>query len=164
MPPVTRRPGHLRFGSTVTTLAEFAATATGGRGLVVMSTLHGQVISSSLVSAGVLAHPVTGTLVVGVVARADSRKIANLRIARRATLVAVEGYQWVAVEGPADLAGPVDALAGFDPAGVPRLLRQVFTAAGGRHPDWDEYDRRMREQQRTVVLVTPAAVYTNPTA
>ena len=45
------------------------------------------------------------------------------------------------------------------------MLRQVFTAAGGSHDDWDEYDRTMREQRRTVVLVTPSRVYpaTDPT-
>jgi hypothetical protein len=43
------------------------------------------------------------------------------------------------------------------------LLREVFSAAGGTHDDWDEYDRAMREERRTVVLVTPTRVYSNPT-
>jgi hypothetical protein len=35
----------------------------------------------------------------------------------------------------------------------------VFTAAGGVHDDWEEYDRVMAEQRRTAVLVTPHRVY-----
>jgi hypothetical protein len=38
------------------------------------------------------------------------------------------------------------------------LLREVFTAAGGRHDDWDEYDRVMPEQRPAVVLVEPVRV------
>jgi len=35
------------------------------------------------------------------------------------------------------------------------LLREIFTAAGGTHDDWDTYDRVMAEERRTAVLVTP---------
>jgi hypothetical protein len=41
------------------------------------------------------------------------------------------------------------------------LLRDVFTAAGGTHDDWDEYDRTMEEQRRTVVLIAATRVYSN---
>jgi hypothetical protein len=37
----------------------------------------------------------------------------------------------------------------------------VFSAAGGTHADWDEYDRVMDRERRAVVLVTPARVYSN---
>ncbi|MEL7159012.1 MAG: hypothetical protein AAFN30_20795, partial [Actinomycetota bacterium] len=42
------------------------------------------------------------------------------------------------------------------PDGVdyPTLLREVFTAAGGTHDDWDTYDRVMVEDERTAVFVT----------
>ncbi|MCW2656001.1 MAG: pyridoxamine 5-phosphate oxidase, partial [Jatrophihabitans sp.] len=40
-------------------------------------------------------------------------------------------------------------------------LREVFTAAGGTHDDWDEYDRVMAEQGRTAVFVEPTRVYGN---
>jgi len=36
----------------------------------------------------------------------------------------------------------------------------VFTACGGTHDDWNEYDRVMAEQ-RTAVLVTPTRIYSN---
>ena len=41
------------------------------------------------------------------------------------------------------------------------LLRDIFTAAGGTHDDWDGYDRVMREQGRTAVLIDPVRVYSN---
>jgi hypothetical protein len=41
------------------------------------------------------------------------------------------------------------------------LRREVFTAAGGTHDDWDEYDRVMAAEKRAVVLVTPTRIYSN---
>lgn len=116
----------------------------------------------SVTNAGVLDHPVDGEPVVGLVAYGRSRKHANLQARPRATVVFRAGWQWVAVEGPVDLAGPDDALAGFDAARVPQLLRDVFTAAGGTHDDWDEYDRVMAEERRVAVLVRPERIYSNP--
>lgn len=51
--------------------------------------------------------------------------------------------------------------AGFDAAQVPQLLRDVFTAAGGTHDDWDEYDRVMAEERRLAVLVDPIRISSN---
>jgi hypothetical protein len=70
-------------------------------------------------------------------------------------------WEWVTVEGPADIIGPDDAFDGFDASGVPQLLRDVFVAAGGTHDDWEEYDRVMAADRRAAVLVTPARVTTN---
>jgi hypothetical protein len=39
------------------------------------------------------------------------------------------------------------------------LLRGIFTAAGGTHEDWDEYDRVMRDERRVAVLVEPERVF-----
>ena len=61
----------------------------------------------------------------------------------------------------AEIAGPDDPLPGFDPAGLPGLLREVFTAAGGTHDDWPTYDRVMAEERRAAVLVSPERVYSN---
>jgi hypothetical protein len=44
------------------------------------------------------------------------------------------------------------------------LLREVFTAAGGTHDDWHAYDRTMRHERRTAVLVMPNRVDSNPEA
>jgi hypothetical protein len=35
------------------------------------------------------------------------------------------------------------------------LLRTIFTAAGGRHDDFDTYGRVMAAERRTAVLVRP---------
>jgi PPOX class probable F420-dependent enzyme len=116
---------------------------------------------ASLVNAGVLAHPVTGERVVGFVTYGRA-KLTNLRSRPRATVVFRSGWQWAAIEGRCDLLGPDDALPGFSAEGLPELLRAVFRAAGGTHSDWDEYDRVMRDERRTAVLVHPERIYSNP--
>ncbi len=144
----------------MTDLADFARLVAGDHGLCVVSTLRGDgTIQSSVVNAGVLDHPVTGRPVVGLVARGGSRKLANLRARPQATIVVRAGWQWAAAEGPAELAGPGDPLPGLDAGQLPRLLRAVFTAAGGTHDDWDTYDRVMAAERRTAVLVEPRRVY-----
>jgi len=67
----------------------------------------------------------------------------------------------VQAEGPADLAGPDDKLGDMDAERVRLLLREIFTAAGGTHDDWDTYDRVMAEEHRTAVLITPERVYSS---
>jgi len=117
---------------------------------------------TSITNAGVLAHPVRGDAVVGLVVAGDTRKHDNLRRRPRMTVVFRAGWEWVAVDGPVDLAGPDDPLEGFDAGRVPQLLRDVFSAAGGTHDDWDEYDRVMAAERRVAVLVDPERVYSNP--
>jgi PPOX class probable F420-dependent enzyme len=117
---------------------------------------------ASVVNAGVVDHPVTGEAMVAFVARGGTRKLANLRTRPRATVVFRVGWEWVTVEGAAELIGPDDAVPGFDLGALPQLLRDVFTAAGGTHDDWDEYDRAMAAERRTAVLVHPDRVYSNP--
>jgi PPOX class probable F420-dependent enzyme len=144
----------------MTDLSDFARLVARDHGLCVVSTLRPDAtIQSSVVNAGVLDHPVTGEPVVGLVARGRSRKLANLRARQRATVVVRAAWEWVAAEGPADLAGPDDKLGDLDADGVRLLLRQIFTACGGTHDDWDTYDRVMAEEHRTGVLVTPERIY-----
>ena len=128
--------------------------------------------SVSLVNAGVLTHPVTGEPVVAFVARGGTAKLANLRARRRASLVFRAGWEWVAVHGSVELAGPDDPLPGVttDTASSPAeggerlrvLLRDVYAAAGGSHPDPAAYDRVMAVERRTVVLLIPDRFATNP--
>jgi hypothetical protein len=59
------------------------------------------------------------------------------------------------------LLGPDDVPDGFDASSVPQLLRDVFTAAGGTHDDWDTFDRVMVDERRAAVLIAPQRVYTN---
>ena len=144
----------------MTDLQDFARLVARDHGLCVVSTLRpDSTIQSSVVNAGVLDHPVTGKTVVGLVARGGSRKLANLRARPRATVVVRAAWEWVAAEGPVDLAGPDDGLGDLDAERIRLLLREIFTACGGTHDDWDTYDRVMAEEHRTAVLVTPARVY-----
>ena len=146
----------------MTAVTDFAALVHRDRGLCVVSTLRAAgTIQSSVVNAGVLDHPVVGGPVVGFTTRGGAAKLANLRARPRATIVVRAGWEWGAVEGLAEIAGPDDPLLGFDPAELPALLRQVFTAAGGTHDDWPTYDRVMADERRAAVLLTPDRVYSN---
>jgi PPOX class probable F420-dependent enzyme len=146
----------------MTDLADFARLVALEHGLCVVSVLRPDgTIGSSVVNAGVLDHPVTGRPVVGLVARGGSRKLANLRERPQATIVVRAGWDWAAAEGPAELAGPGDPMPGVDAEALRLLLRAVFTAAGGSHDDWDNYDRVMAAEGRTAVLIEPRRVYSN---
>ena len=137
-------------------LSDIARLVPGDHGLCTVAlTLPDGTAHTSVVNAGVLAHPVGGDDVVGFVVRGDSHKLRRLRIDPRATVLFRVGWEWAAVAGGVDLIGPDDRLDGFDPAAVPQLLRDVFTAAGGTHDDWDTYDRVMADERRTAVLVSP---------
>jgi PPOX class probable F420-dependent enzyme len=118
-------------------------------------------VQTSLVNAGVLDDPVGNEPVVGFVARGDARKLALLRRTGRAAITFRSGWQWVAVEGPARIAGADDPQPGIEPATVPELLRTIFRAAGGTHEDWDEFDRVMAAERRAAVLVQPQRITTN---
>jgi PPOX class probable F420-dependent enzyme len=146
----------------VTDIADFAALVPLDHGLCVVSTTRADgTIQSSVVNAGVLPHPVTGASVVGLVARGDARKLGNLRARPRASVVVRAGWQWAGVEGPVELIGPDDPMTGVDAEQLRRLLRDVFSAAGGTHDDWDTYDKVMADERRVVVLVAPARVFSN---
>ncbi|MCE3552311.1 pyridoxamine 5'-phosphate oxidase family protein [Pseudonocardia sp. RS11V-5] len=111
---------------------------------------------SSLVNAGVLAHPRTGTPVVGYVTYGPV-KLRNLRARPATSVLWRAGWRWAAVDGTSELVGPGDT----DPEELRLLLRAVFSAAGGTHDDWETYDRVMREEGRVAVLVTPTKAYGN---
>jgi PPOX class probable F420-dependent enzyme len=142
-------------------LTAFTELIAAEHGLCVVSTVRDDgSVQSSVVNAGVLAHPVTGEEVAGFVVRPGTRKLANLRVRPRTTVVARSGWRWAAVEGTVELAGPSDPLEGLSDDGLRTLLRDVFTAAGGTHDDWAAYDRAMAEERRVVVLVRPDRAYT----
>ena len=150
------------LNSAVADIAEFRKLIGGDHGLVVVSTLRENgTIASSVVNAGVLPHPVTGEPVVGMVIQGGARKLEHLRARPRATVAIRAGWQWATVEGPAELAGPADPLPGVDAERVRLLLREIFTAAGGTHEDFGEYDRVMLAEGRTAVLVRAERVYSN---
>lgn len=142
-------------------ISAFADMLSRDQGLCVLSTLRRDgSIQSSVVNAGVMAHPQSAEPVVALVAIGGARKLAHLRTNPRATVVARAGWQWVTVEGTAEIIGPDDS--DVDVKTLRVLLRDIFKAAGGTHDDWDTYDRVMREERRAAVLITPTRVYSNP--
>ena len=146
----------------MTDLPAFAELAAVDQGLCVFTTLRADgSVQASVVNAGVLPHPLTKEPVVGLVAIGGARKLANLRSDPRTAIVARAGWQWATVEGSAQLIGPDDPHPDVDDERLRVLLRDIFTAAGGTHDDWDTYDRVMREQRRTAVLISPTRVYAN---
>jgi PPOX class probable F420-dependent enzyme len=119
-------------------------------------------VQASLVNAGILDHPLDRQPVAGFVAAGNALKLRHLRARPELTIMWRAGWEWVAVEGEATLIGPDDPLEGIDEERLRLLLREVFQAAGGTHNDYDEYDRVMRAERRTVVLVRPYRVYGIP--
>lgn len=118
---------------------------------------------ASVVNAGVMSHPVTAERIVGFVARGHAKKLAHLRARLLVTVVFRSGWEWLTVEGDAELAGPDDVLAGVQPDAVPGLLREIYAAAvGGTADDWAEFDDVFAIERHTAVLVRPRRIYSNP--
>jgi PPOX class probable F420-dependent enzyme len=142
-------------------LDAFAELSRQAEGLAVVSTLRADAtIQSSLVNAGVMAHPFGDAPVLAFVTYGKV-KLANLRARPQTTVTTRSGWRWCTVEGHALLVGPDDPHDGVDGERLRLLLREVFVAAGGSHDDWDEYDRTMLEQRRAAVLITPSRMYGN---
>jgi PPOX class probable F420-dependent enzyme len=147
-------------GGPVTTMEEAAALARNEHGLVVVATLRGdETIQSSLINAGIVPHPATGESTLAFVTNGPV-KLANLRARPQVTATFRNGWQWAAVEGHAELAGPTIPSPGSTER-LRLLLREIFSAAGGEHDDWDTHDRAMAEERRAAALVRPDRVYTN---
>jgi PPOX class probable F420-dependent enzyme len=132
------------------------------QGLAIVSTTRKDgTVHSSLVNAGVLPDPATGGPVVGIVVRGGAVKLDHLRRTRTATVTFRVGWQWCSVDGAARIIGPDDPADDVPAAALPGLLRDIFTAAGGTHEDFAEYDRVMAAERRAAVLVTPTRIISN---
>ena len=132
------------------------------KGLAVVSTTRADgTVHSSLVNAGVFDHPLSKEPAVALVAAGNAYKLRLLATAGRANAVFRAGWEWVSVEGPVDILGPDHPRPDFPAEQLPQLLRDIFTAAGGTHDDWAEYDRVMAEERRTAVFITPERITTN---
>lgn len=119
--------------------------------------------SASVVNAGVLDHPVTSERVVGFVARGRVKKLANIRARPRVSVVFRSGWDWVAVDGDAELVGPSDPPPGVAGLDLLPILRRVYAAAvGGTEDDWAGMDEAMAAEGHTAVLIRPDRVYSNP--
>jgi PPOX class probable F420-dependent enzyme len=146
----------------MTTLRDAVALAAADNGLAVVSTVRADAtVQASLVNVGLLPHPATGGPALAFTTYGKV-KLANLRARPQLAVTFRNGWQWATVEGSAELAGPDDAQPWLKDADRLRLLlREVFTAAGGTHDNWDEYDRVMAKERRAVVLIAPSRVYSN---
>ncbi|MFQ5933042.1 MAG: PPOX class F420-dependent oxidoreductase [Dehalococcoidia bacterium] len=85
-------------------------------------------------------------------------KLLNLRRNPRCTLLVSRPDWWgyVVLEGYAELLSPGKT----DAEELRIALRDVYRIASGtEHPDWDEYDQAMVEQQRSVIIVVPEHIY-----
>ncbi len=88
----------------------------------------------------------------------QSQKIKNLRRDSNCTVLSVseDWRQWVSVEGQATLFD----YGNTEPEEMRVMLREVYMACSDtEHPDWDEYDQAMIDQEAVIVLVTPERVY-----
>ena len=145
----------------MTNLDQVAELGRQDKGLAIVATLRADgTIQSSLVNAGVMRDPLTGEQVLAYVTYGKV-KLANLRERSQTAVTFRAGWQWATVEGSAQIIGPDDPHPGVDSERFRLLLRDVFTAAGGTHDNWPEYDRVMAEQRRAVVLVRPTRIYGN---
>ncbi|QBI54468.1 TIGR03618 family F420-dependent PPOX class oxidoreductase [Streptomonospora litoralis] len=143
----------------MTTLEGAAAAIDRAGHLGVVSTTRADgSVQSTVVTAGIIAHPVSGAQTVAFTSAGTSAKLRFLRRRPQATIVFQPDFHWTAVEGTADLVGYDDPREGVDAAALRRLLRDVFTAAGGTHEDWDAYDRAMAEERRSAVLIRPTRI------
>ena len=87
-----------------------------------------------------------------------SQKIRNLRRDPNCTVLAVSDNwrQWVSVEGQATLFD----YSNMDPEDIRVMLRNVYMACSDtEHPNWEEYDQAMIDQEAVIVLVRPERVY-----
>lgn len=146
----------------MTTLDEAVALAKKESGLAVISTVRADgTVQASLVNVGLLPHPANGQPVLGFTTYGRV-KLANLRARPQLAVTFRNGWQWATVEGSAELVGSDDTQPWLaNPDQLRLLLRDVFTAAGGTHDNWDEYDRVMASEGRAVVLIAPTRVYSN---
>ena len=88
-----------------------------------------------------------------------SAKLANLRRNQRCSLMVAEinwrGY--AVLEGYAQVLSP----GATDPEEFRIALREIYraSASGKEHPDWEEFDEAVRDDQRSAVIVVPEHIY-----
>lgn len=131
-------------------------------GLAVVSTVQADgAVLSTVVNCGVIDHPVTHEPRLAFVSLGGAARLRHIRGGSPVTAAIRRGWNWVSVTGAAELIGPDDNAHALDADRIRILLRDIFSAAGGDHDDWDTYDQTMRDQARTAVLITPSRIRGN---
>ena len=92
---------------------------------------------------------------VGFASRGYTVKLKNIQRTGRATITVIklDTRRYVTVEGPASIEPWQDT-----PAHIKRL-KDLYTAMGRAPKGDEEFARQMRDEQRSLVLVTPERVY-----
>ncbi len=88
----------------------------------------------------------------------DRAKLRNLERNPRCSILVSKDDWWgyVVLEGRAKIISSKTA----GPDELRDAMRDVYRAASGKeHPDWDEYDEAMRNENRVTVIVVPDRVY-----
>jgi hypothetical protein len=131
-------------------------------GLAVVSTAQADgAVLSTVVNCGVIDHPITHEPRLAFVSLGGAARLRHIRGGSPVTAAIRRGWNWVSVTGAAEIIGPDDNAFQLDPDRIRILLRDIFTAAGGDHDDWDTYDQTMRDQARTAVLIAPDRIRGN---
>ena len=108
-------------------------------------------VQTTVVSAGLVDGQVA------FVSRAETVKVRNVRRSGdcSVTLINPDNRRYVTVQG----AATAHDWDNTDEAALLGLLRRAYSAAGRPPESWDDFESAMREERRTVVLVTPERVY-----
>jgi PPOX class probable F420-dependent enzyme len=104
---------------------------------------------STIVSTAVLGGKV------GFASRPHTVKVKNIKRTGRATVTVIkfDTRRYVTVEGPASIEPWQDT-----PAHI-KCLKDLYVAMDRAPKDDEEFTRRMRDEQRSLVLVTPERLY-----
>ena len=91
----------------------------------------------------------------GFASRPHTVKVKNIQRTGRATITVIklDTRRYVTVEGPASIEPWQDT-----PAHIKRL-KDLYTAMGRAPKGDDEFAKQMRDEQRTLVLLTPERLY-----
>ena len=106
----------------------------------------------SIITAGVLDEGLAFTISPG------SAKLANLKRTSRCSLMVSRGdwLEYAVLEGRAHVLSPNAT----PTEGLRLTLRKIYRAASGKeHPNWDEFDEAVQEDQRSAVIVVPEHIY-----
>ena len=116
----------------MTTVEQFAQLAGREQGLVVISTVRSDgSVQSSLVNAGVMPHPISGQSSLAFVTYGRV-KLANLRLRPQLAATARAGWEWITIEGQAEIIGPDDPHDGVDSDRSGRCYARLSLPPAGR--------------------------------